>query len=435
MLSDLVVNFALSVAANGLDRGIADLSTGSPLSLAIEDTAAQYGSSERRRVDDALREWAASGAFVALVQEVRGGARADIAGRFVESFRQRGGYHEVDPERERTEIVLRRFVEALTHRTLESGDLRPLVARVDGIAEEQRQVAADVTAVRQQVVDEASPAADWRRVAEHSRLWIDRVQDTIGGTVRLPRQAERDAATAVLAEVGVAVLVGESGTGKSAIAKALAQANAGPVVWASAQRLTEWTLTEWRAHLGLHHSVSDLVAAEHQDRPLLVLDGLDRLYESSAFEHVAEWLRTVGATNPGSPWRVLASCIPEAWDRVQDPLAQQRVAFPPTSRLDVGTPDRDELKSVWAEYPELNVLQSRDHLSIVLRPKVLDLLARNRAALGDAALFGESDAARLFWAHEVAPQSGGIARAHAARSLATVLADRLSPSLREATLF
>ena len=306
---------------------------------------------------------------------------------------------------------------------------------MDGIAEEQRQVAADVTAVRQQVVDEASPAADWRRVAEHSRLWIDRVQDTIGGTVRLPRQAERDAATAVLAEVGVAVLVGESGTGKSAIAKALAQANAGPVVWASAQRLTEWTLTEWRAHLGLHHSVSDLVAAEHQDRPLLVLDGLDRLYESSAFEHVAEWLRTVGATNPGSPWRVLASCIPEAWDRVQDPLAQQRVAFPPTSRLDVGTPDRDELKSVWAEYPELNVLQSRDHLSIVLRPKVLDLHARNRAALGDAALFGESDAARLFWAHEVAPQSGGIARAHAARSLATVLADRLSPSLREATLF
>ena len=406
VLSTLATDLAVSLVAGGLDRRIVDLTGGSPLTLAIEDTASRYGADQRSKVEVALREWATSGAFVALLREVHGGADADVVGRFTGSFRQRGGYHEVDPTGERTEAVLQRFVAALTRRLLASGDFRPLLARADHLADRLREVGEDSAAVRQHVDVTTSPDADWRRIEDHTRLWTDKVRDTIGGTVRLPRATERGVAAAVLGGTRLAVLVGESGTGKSAIAKALAGASAGPVVWASPQRTAEWTLTEWRSQLGLHRPVTELVSAATGE-PLLVLDGLDRLYAPDAFDAVAEWLRAVRLADPDSPWRVVTTCTDDAWDRVRGALEQKGVSVPAASIVNVGAPAADELEAVWAAFPELDALRHRDHLSPVLRPKVLDLLAWNRGRLGDAARFGESDVARLFWTSEVAPPGHG----------------------------
>ena len=91
--------------------------------------------------------------------------------------------------------------------------------------------------------------ADWRRLSDDARVWIDRVQTTIGATVELAREREREAIRTALDHTSAVVLVGESGIGKTGIVKAEAATvlSSGPVVWADVRRLDGWTLTDWRS--------------------------------------------------------------------------------------------------------------------------------------------------------------------------------------------
>ena len=435
-LVPLITDFALSIGANSAQRALADLADGSPVRRAIAATAQRYGADRRRIIKAALGRWVESGGFVALLVRVREGERAEAATDFVESFRASGGYDVMDPSREQTAEVIARFVEDLRDQLMRSGDLRPLSRQIDRaeerLAEGQRSLARGVGALQDRAERADAPVEDWRIMDEHSREWMDRTRETIGD-VHLPRASERASLAEVFSDHRSVVLVGESGAGKSAIARAeaLSAWESEAVVWVPAQALSDWTLAEWRARLGLRRSVRDLVADDVGRAGLLVLDGVDRLAATEGLGAVVPWINAVEAAS----WRVLITCTVEAWSRVQSELTSQGVSVEADAVVEVGGPDPGELEEVWREYPELGVLKDRDEVTPVLRPKVLDLLARNRERLGGALAFGESDAARLFWSAEIAPNHGGSGRAHAARALAVALGDRQRPALRESTVF
>ncbi len=278
--------------------------------------------------------------------------------------------------------------------------------------------------------------ADWERVDHDTHSALKRVHTKIGGRVSLPRSADHDAVSTRLVAQRTAVLLGASGTGKSAVARAQAEVfqKRGKALWFDAERLGARTLADWRTHLGLTHALGEIIRAAPGTEGLLVFDGMDRLYDDSGFATAAEFVEAARISDPASPWRLLITCTPEEWTRVRNGLASRGVSLP-ESPLTLDLPSPAELKSVWAEFPQLAALRLRLHLAPVLfRPKVLDLLATHITVEDDLTLIGESDLARLFWDREITRGPHWLARGDAALRIAQFFADRLRPDVSESAL-
>lgn len=274
--------------------------------------------------------------------------------------------------------------------------------------------------------------ADWERLSADSRAAFSRVRSTIGGTISLPRVPENGDVDRAFAGHRVVVLLGASGAGKSAIAKTRAErvAAGGRVLWLDASRIRAHPFSDWRMHLGLSHSVGEVLRTTPVADALLVLDGLDRLYADADFATAAEFLRAVRLSDEASPWRAFITCTPEAWDRVRDGLLSHGGIRTEMEIVEIGPPTAGELRAVWQEFPQLQPLGTRYHLApILLRPKVLDLLATRATSKDDLTTVGESDLARWFWDREVARDPQAALRAETARQLAQHFADTLSPDV------
>jgi len=274
--------------------------------------------------------------------------------------------------------------------------------------------------------------AYWERLAEDTKGALSRVRSTIGGAVTLPRLAEHQEVKQAFLEARAVVLLGASGFGKSVIAKEQAKRSLeeGPALWLDADRLHARTFAEWRSHLGLDHALGEVVRTTPAANALLVLDGLDRLYDETDFATTAELIRVARLGDETSPWRVLITCTPEEWDRARDKLASHEGLPPQRKTVIVGPPVADELAAIWSKFPQLRPLRTRYHLTpILFRPKILDLLASHITTSDNLAIVSESDLARLFWNREVAHGPHAASRAEAARKFAQHLADMLIPDV------
>ncbi|OZC01197.1 hypothetical protein BSZ36_18240 [Rubricoccus marinus] len=153
MLEGLLLGVAGSVTADWLSKGGAWVLSRSPVSKAIGDTVRRYDSIEGRRVREALERWVKGGAFVALLAALKSGERDGIEGRFVDSFREKGGYHEIDPEHVRATQVVRQFVQHLRARLLEAGRLDLLDVHVAEVGRRLEAGQARLSEGQQEILD------------------------------------------------------------------------------------------------------------------------------------------------------------------------------------------------------------------------------------------------------------------------------------------
>lgn len=265
---------------------------------------------------------------------------------------------------------------------------------------------------------------DWEELEKHTRRQLNRVSHHIGGSVELPRQAECAQILDAFAEGKTVALIGASGSGKTCVARtiALSKLAEGRVLWTGPSDLEGTTLTDWENKRGLSFSLEELISEDPVSDGLLVLDGLDRLYNETDFITVAEFIRIVSS---GS-WHMIATCQPEAWDRVRTGLIQQGVFPTHLEQVSIGQPDSKELEKVWGEFPSLQPLRTRLHLAPVLfRPKVLDLLASRTQLNLDLSSVGESDLASWFWETWIEDSTQGLLQTSVATELAVLLGDEL----------
>lgn len=270
---------------------------------------------------------------------------------------------------------------------------------------------------------------DWNRIDDDTRSALARVRTTIGGTVALPREAERRQIAEAFTGSRAVVLLGAHGTGKSSLAKM--ESEGVKTLWLDPSRIRARTLAEWRTHLGLAHSLQDLIDSTPAADALLVLDGLDRIYDGDDFATVAEFARACGVGDPKSPWRLLITCTREDWGRVREMLTSQELRLLDRA-VHVELPEDKELDEVWIAFPHLRALRGRRHLTpVLLRPKVLDLLAAHSSHRDNLNLLGESHLARHLWDRMIAKGPRAVSRGEAAGRIADRLADELEPDLAE----
>ncbi len=276
-------------------------------------------------------------------------------------------------------------------------------------------------------------ARDWTTLDSRSAREVGLVRDSIAGRVRLPRDEQVTAVVELLNAHRQVALLGSSGVGKSALAKAVFEcrrANGQRTLWVDASSLDRAAdFGAFETSLQLQHPLDELLGKETGRDPLVVIDGLDRLYSEHTFRSAATLLRVVGDEQPAASWRVLAVCQSQEWPRVLEALQHAGAPITHWSPHEAKAPQPADLQPVRDAVPALGRLFLLPRVGALLTNlKLLDLVVRRLdggTEIDASTWVGESSVAEWFWSAEIDRGQDRLARGQFARGLAQAQADQL----------
>ncbi len=314
-----------------------------------------------------------------------------------------------------------------------------------GIAADLRPRAGSITLrslidrVRERTSLAAFPdhAGDWLTLDSRSEREALLVPNCIAGRIRIPREEKIEEVSAALMANQLVALLGSSGVGKSALARTLFErrlALSKKTLWIDARSLDCTDFGVFEAALRLRHSLSDLLAVATAHDPLLILDGLDRIYSEQAFRNAATLIHISRQEAPSTSWRILAPCQVQEWPRVLEALQRAGAARGPWDSVELRAPKTSDLAAAGDAVPALKRLLLQPKIaSLLTNLKLLDLVARRAEEGGgvDSAdhWVGESSVADWFWNAEIDRGPDRFARGRFARELAQTQADQLVSSV------
>jgi len=262
---------------------------------------------------------------------------------------------------------------------------------------------------------------DWGQLARVSGEAMAVVRGEIGGRV-LPRARDVKQIRAGMEKARVFAILGESGCGKSAIAKEIAHDPMASQthVWLNSEILDHPDMLLLERRLGLSNHIVDVMKSVVTPRALLVLDAVDR-FSPQALALTAHLLGTLGLDDANTQWHVVMTCQPENWQSVLGQMTghgapgfcfRQYVVEPPKMR---------EIDSFLTGFAGLRLPTLSHDLRPVLRNlKVLDWVVT--AASSDPQVdargwVGVSDVADWLWETWISAGANRYARAEALKGI------------------
>jgi hypothetical protein len=286
------------------------------------------------------------------------------------------------------------------------------------------------------LADFPNHGADWQRLDRQSKETARQLPTTIADTVELAREGAVTPVLEALAEHDCVALIGASGVGKSVVARTLFETRVAAgdrTLWLDAAAFERPDFRGFEASLGLTYPLSELLPGERGSAPLLIVDGLDRLYSDHAFRNAAQLLRLARQKAPATQWYVLVPCQAPEWPRVLEGIERAGFLSRQWMQVEIERLSPEELAPVGTAIPALAKLLLQPRVANLLgNLKLLDLVARRvlaGAAVDAASWVGESSVAAWFWTAEVERGADKTARAAFARRLAQAQGDRLLASV------
>jgi hypothetical protein len=232
---------------------------------------------------------------------------------------------------------------------------------------------------------ESSLAADRDRLAALSLGPMDDVSTAVAG---LPPVDRRDAIEAIethLGEHGVCLVSGESGSGKSALAKMLGEAKYERVVWLTAENLDSPDDIHLGDNLGLQNSL-DKVLASLDETCLVVIDGVEQC-SGDALRQAARLTRVAYDHAKREQIRILLTLQLEATHRVVSRLRESGLGGDAVQPVLIPRLNDDAIRSVLQSVPTLSWVALRPECrDLLTNLKLLDWVVR---AARDGFVFGE----------------------------------------------
>jgi ABC-type cobalamin/Fe3+-siderophores transport system ATPase subunit len=259
-------------------------------------------------------------------------------------------------------------------------------------------------------------APDWQRVLRNSKQRIEALPATIGPSAHLTRQALLTEIAEHVEAHPVTVLLGESGVGKSVLARDYARSIGSDTetIWLDAKSLDVDSLPEFSTGLGTHFGWETLTRAANWARLILVLDGIEKLWRDEALATLVRLLGVLHLGHPDSPFRVLLTCQPRDWERILMRLIDTGLDVSALSPVEIDGLEQQELEKLLTTYPQLKTLLARSNLlPLLARPKVLDVLVRHivvGSLPNTRRWVGETDLIQWYWQAEVTLQADGLSR-------------------------
>lgn len=269
-------------------------------------------------------------------------------------------------------------------------------------------------------------AADWSSILQESQQRMEALPVKLGGMVSVERSELLNKLSELADAQGIVTIIGESGNGKSALTRQWA--TRGHTVWLRAEDLS--STGGLRSRFRLSHGIPELFTNVSQP-VCLVLDGLDKCFDESAFDETSLVLRSALDTACRDRWQIALTCCPEDWERVHRELIRRGIVLK-GAILTVGRFTDTELRYVCSKIPTLRLLGQRPHLQPILRwPKALDLVTSYwQAETTPLPWASESDFSRWFWESVICKNERISFRDRVARIIAVQLADRMVATVR-----
>jgi len=292
----------------------------------------------------------------------------------------------------------------------------------------------DRTAVAQALANEGYRVGADRRRADlvaaldaESSIALSSIRDTIGAT-RIPRDAVHDRLVTALGEGRWLRIVGEHGTGKSALLRRLAEdePRGAPIFVLRDLRIVGGG---WPAHAAKFGAVSPLMATLREfalcGSRTLFIDGLDKILDAAARVTVNDLLIAIAKTPELANWRVVTTEREENGARVDGWIDPEVLGALSSRTFRVEALDDDEAAEIGKAIPALRpLLADAKHYDRVLRrPFFLDALHRLPLPTGGD-LRTEVDLVGLWWRHGGADASD-FAPAQGRRNVLRLLGERL----------
>jgi hypothetical protein len=276
-------------------------------------------------------------------------------------------------------------------------------------------------------------ARDWVTLDARSAREAGLVRDKIADRIRLPRAERVAEIIQAISEHPQVTLLGSSGVGKSALARAVFEQRVSHrerTLWVDAPSLDRVAdFGAFESSLQVRHPLAELLGGETSQAPVVILDGLDRLYADHLFRTVATLLRMAGGSAQTTKWRVVAVCQSQEWQRVLEGLQRNGAPVIHWSRHETSAMRIEDLEPARQAVPALARLFLQPHVGPLLTNlKLLDLVVRRLdggASIDASGWVGESSVAEWFWSAEIDRGDDRLARGHFARSLAQAQADQL----------
>jgi nucleoside phosphorylase len=253
-----------------------------------------------------------------------------------------------------------------------------------------------------------------KRLAALKTQWRNDTNEKLAGSLALPRTKAAKELLDATNSHRTTVVLGESGSGKSALLK-MVFAHESSAVIAHADELTAMdeeelcaTISAWR-------------------RPtILIIDAAERL----TGERCRRFARVVRSLDldRDSPWRLVLACQALEWPTTKQRLEETAFAWGTMTSLAVSRLEDAELGDVRTAFPTLQKLMGRKDLRpLVSQPKLLDLLCR--AAADDQVpatdrWIGESSFIDWYWEQYFRRDGRGEAHVALIQRIAKDQADR-----------
>ena len=273
-----------------------------------------------------------------------------------------------------------------------------------------------------------------QNIRKQSEAARRRVHDKIGG-VHLVRHQALQSMQKILMSSHVLVVLGSSGVGKSALVRNLTEhrdESGGLTMWLDGASLGRPDLaalqSDWMRGLPVETVFHEITGPR-----TLVVDGLDRVFESSAMSLFANLVDVLQVGRDGARCDLVITCQTVAWPRLKDQLTTNGIDPSAWNTHECTAPSPEELKLVWDAMPPARRLVLEPRLNpLVSNLKILDLIAR-RISDGDVLdvshFHGETSIASWFWNTEVAKGPKMRSREAVLLRLGALLADQLKPAI------
>jgi hypothetical protein len=269
--------------------------------------------------------------------------------------------------------------------------------------------------------------ADWKKLVTRTHHLLNTIRDSIGDNIHLPRTAYIEQITQNFREHKVILITGESGCGKTVIAKSWTE------TVAASNSLLWWDVSDFEKDRfddlgrGLQHSLKEILAAVSGETAYVVIDGLDRLFKPGSFRNIALLLNLLHLDQDISLWRVLVTCQSEELQRVLKALRDVNISITNWHVINVEKPSLEEVEPIWQKFPKLQSLLSNERLqSLLILPKHLDIIVTYLNAFPDTRQWvGESDFIEWLWQAKIAQLENKTASIGFLFRLAQIQADEL----------
>lgn len=328
---------------------------------------------------------------------------------------------------------------------LSSGDARDalkLWERLLGIADEKRPAGGSLdlpgllAILREQFQLVAHPdfRSDWEALRRRSADATTAITDAIDGTAHLERNEPLNAVTELLTANRACVLIGESGSGKSALAKRMSAERYARAIWFSAEDLNHKSPRDFERAIELKQPLTQVLLSSSQ-LCLLVFDGLER-YSPDAIGMTARIVRELSANPAAQHVHVLLTVQSEAAGASMRQLVQLGAPEAVRSTFPLAQPSQDELDLLLSGLPQLAWVRLRPELRPVLTNlKVLDMTARalhSEQSVGSRRFLGLTTLIDILWEDWIEHRDGG--RSHVLKTLGIEEAERLSHGVSRQSL-